>query len=513
MKGFRLARIVPIFLIVLSLLPPGYAAENERQITILHTNDMHSQYAPFAATWIQKDPRPLVGGMVALEYFVKQERSNSPHTLLLDAGDVMTGTPLSKIMVDGAFGGGFIKMMNLVGYDAGTIGNHEFDEGQANLHKLIALADHDVLCANLYDGDSLFAPKAYEIYNVGSVRVGVIGMILEGLAEVTSKKNLAGLRIDDIEQTAQKIIDQIDDRTDLIVLLTHQGVDEDVALADKLRSADVIVGGHSHTRLSKAIERNRMIIVQTGSITSSLGKLTIEVKGDSVASYDYKLIPLMADEVKQPNRQMAQLVESYQKEINEEYGQVIGTLKTDWKRSSSAESNIGNYMTDVIRETTQADFALLNSGGIRKDLVAGPITRLNIIEILPFTNYLVKFICTGEQLMNLIKQNIATSKTNQHGILQMSGIKFTYRADRDGNFSVVSAQVNGQKIDPRRDYMGVTVDFVMDGLADRYVGAEIKSSENTGLLLSDVVLDYIIHHPKVDARIEGRMKKVKTSAN
>jgi len=509
-KNIRSRRILRFLILSVSILTIfGCAVKHEGTITILHTNDMHSQYVPVPATWVQKDPKPLIGGMVALDYFIQQQRKSYANSLLLDGGDIMTGTPLSLIQVDGALGGGFVKMMNLIGYDAMTIGNHEFDAGQENLKKLLTLPKFDVLSANLYRNDSLVAPKPYAIYKVGSLRVGVIGLILGNLVEVAARKNLQGIRVDDPTQTAQKYIDEIDAKTDLILLLAHQGVEADLKMADRLHHADVIVGAHSHTRLNEVIKRNRMLVVQAGSITSYLGKLMVEVKADTVANYQYELIPTWVDEVKEPNAQMLQLVDAYKKQIDEQYGEVIGTLKTEWKKDNRAESNIGNYMTDVIRATTGADFALLNSGGIRKSLPAGSITKLNIVEILPFANYLVTFECTGEQLKSLVLENAVASVKGAHGILQVSGLTYRYRVDRDNNVTIASAQVAGKEINPKGVYRGATVDFVMEGLIEKHPDLAAKEPEVTGQILSDAVIEFIKRHPQVDSRVEGRMKKVR----
>jgi len=400
-------------------------------------------------------------------------------------------------------------MMNLIGYNAMTIGNHEFDAGQENLQKLLSLPRFDVLSSNLFRNDSLVAPKPYAIYKVGPLRVGVIGYIMGNLPEVVAKKNLNGVRVDDPVQTVQKYIDEIDPKTDLIVLLGHQGVEADLKMADRLSHADIIVGAHSHTRLNEAIKRNHMIVVQAGSITSYLGKLMVEVKRDTVANYQYQLIPTWVDEVKEPNAQMLQLVDTYKKQIDEQYGEVIGTLKTEWKKDNRSESNIGNYLTDVIRATTGADFALLNSGGIRKSLPAGAITKLNIVEIQPFANYLVKFACTGEQLKTLILENAVASIQGEHGILQVSGLRYRYRVDRDNKVTIASAQVGGKEINPKGVYRGATVDFVMEGLIEKHPELGANEPATIDQILSTAVIEYIKQHPQVDSKIEGRMKKGK----
>ncbi|MDZ7724318.1 MAG: metallophosphoesterase [candidate division KSB1 bacterium] len=131
-----------------------------KTITLLHTNDMHAQYLPMQAVWIQKSPKPLIGGLVALDYHIRRQQNLYPNSLLLDAGDICTGTPLSNIEYKGAKNGAFVHMMNLMGYDALTIGNHEFDEGQENLGNLIELADFDVLACNLYKNDRIVCFKA-----------------------------------------------------------------------------------------------------------------------------------------------------------------------------------------------------------------------------------------------------------------------------------------------------------------------------------------------------------------
>ncbi len=161
-----------LLLFIFTLLPGFTAAKNT--VTFLHTNDMHAQYVPQSATWVQQTPKPMIGGMVALDYFIRRQLEQYPDALVLDAGDISTGTPLSKIEYKGALNGGFVEMMNLMDYDAYTIGNHEFDEGTENLKILLDLMKFDVLGANLRINQENPADAPYKIYTVGDVRVGVI---------------------------------------------------------------------------------------------------------------------------------------------------------------------------------------------------------------------------------------------------------------------------------------------------------------------------------------------------
>ena len=481
--------------------------QQQGAITLLHTNDMHSQYIPMAATWVDTKPRPLIGGAVALEEQIRRIRQHRPASLLLDAGDILTGTPLSKIAVNGAKGGGFVEMMNLMGYDVMTLGNHEFDEGQENLRRLIELADFDVLSANLLVNGKLLAPLGEKIYQVGNLKVGVVGLILSDLADVTAVKNLAGVEVLDPVRTAQNAINRLDRKTDLIVLLSHQGYEQDLQLAQQIRGADVIIGGHSHTRLPKPVKENGVLIVQTGSKTTSLGVLTCSVAGDSIADYDYELISTWVDQVREPSKLLTERVELYRRQIDDEYGKTIGTLLTDWVRTDYAESNLGNFVTDAIRDQARSDFAVINGGGIRKDLPAGPITKLDINEILPFSNYLVTFECTGKDLLTLIKTNARAAALEKHSVLQVSGIDYSFRKISADDVAILSANVGANPIDPQAVYRGATVDFVLFGQSQRYFGFEPQKHSEIGILLADAVIERILQQTEIRSFIEGRMQR------
>ena len=501
MKGTIVKRILLIFVFCFSVISFAKTPRQGR-VTILHTNDMHAQFTPLPATWIKRDVKPQIGGMVALEYFIRQAKTQFPNALLLDGGDICTGTLLSNIEYAGALNGGFVKMMNLIGYDAFTIGNHEFDNGQENLHKLIGLANFDVLSANLLVDGKQFAPKACEIYNVNGVRVGVIGLILSDLDHVAAKKNLAGIDVDDPAQTAQRYIDKIDPKTDLIILLTHEGDDNDMELAQQIKNADIIVGAHSHTRIEKPIVKNGVIIVQAGSKSRYLGRLTVDVAGDTVSSYAGELTPVWVDSVKAQNPEMKKLVDGFQSQITADYGRQIGALKTAWRKNNDVETNLGDYISDVMRLTAKTDIAFLNSGGIRKSLPAGPITKMDVMEILPFSNYVVSFKLTGQQLAQIMTRALQNNIFGDSGILQVSGLKCAYKVG-DRTVKITGLTVNGEKVQPDNVYSAATVDFVLGGLEDY----EFRDVVTTPQLLSDMVIEYIEAHPEVETSIEARIIK------
>ncbi len=492
--------------LILSLWLTAACVPTDRsgRITLLHTNDMHAQYAAAPAVWVQGSPKPLVGGIVALDYFVRKQRELYPHSLLLDAGDFSTGTMLSRIEYNGAYNGAFVEMMNLVGYDAATLGNHEFDEGQENMKKLIELARFDVLSANLTINGKP-AAEPYRIYRVGNLRVGVIGLILPELFSVAAEKNLGGVRVADPVETAQRLINKIGRRTDLIVLLTHLGVENDIALARSIRGADVIVGGHSHSMLKKPLKENGILIVQTGSRGRSLGRLTVHVQGDSVAQWEYDLINLWADSVKTPRPEVAALVNRFDEQIEVEFGEQIGVLASDWRQNERGESNLGNFIADVMRLSTGVDVAFINSGGIRKSLPAGPVKRLDIWEILPFSNYVVTFEATGDQLQKIIERDVNDHVQKGSSLYQISGLTYSFRRKADGTGELVDLLINGAPIETGKTYRGATVDFVMDQWRQDFV---LQNVDTTPYLIADLVIEHIEKNPQIDSRVEGRIRQV-----
>ena len=248
-KSFLLIALLSTFV----QLPSG-AHSQTRTLTILHTNDMHAKFAPREAYWVRDaNPKPMVGGFNELCYAVDSIRRVKPVTLLLDAGDVMTGNPIADIQYRGAYGGALFDMMDRIGYEVWCPGNHDFDVSQDNLRLLTRIATFPTVSANLI-GPSGTGPVdnvPYVLLEKGGIRIGVIGIMSEDLYGLVNQNNLEGIRVLSASETLQKYIDEISPRVDFVIALTHEGADEDSALAAKVHGLQIIVGGHSHTRLRR----------------------------------------------------------------------------------------------------------------------------------------------------------------------------------------------------------------------------------------------------------------------
>ncbi len=471
-----------------------------RSLTILHTNDIHGKFTTTPATW--RDGNPPIGGMANLSAYVVEERAKGP-SILVDAGDFMTGNPICDYEVGGVEGGALVDMMNALDYDAICLGNHEFDHGLEALEELAGRIEAPFLCANVYrPRGGLTAGAPYTIVERGGVRVGIVGLMTEDLYGVAAPRMLAGTKVTSMVEEARKAVAAIDDRTDLIVLLTHIGVDGDRQLAREVAGVDVIVGGHSHTRLSDPAVENGVIIVQAGAHNRNLGRLDLVVEQDRVISHTGELIELWPRDGGDP--ELRSLVARWEAKITEDFGAVIGRLATAWRREYHAESNIGNWLAEQVRVFSEADFGVLNSGGIRKDLSVGPITRLDVQEILPFDNVVTTFGCTGAELMLLARENARAAAFETHGILQIAGLRYRYAVDGD-DVELLDVTVGGEPVDPERVYTGASVDYVAVGNAERYLGFVPRRTENLGARVADVIEDAVRKAGTIDARVDGRM--------
>ena len=277
--------------LLIALLCVSCSHSQPKSLTILHTNDIHASFLPHEAFWMRSDPKPMVGGFRELWWMVDSIRKAKGEVLVLDGGDVMTGSPISEIDYDGSTGGALFEMMNNIGYDAWTIGNHDLDISQENLRQHTAILRFTTLSANLTDtlGNFPFNNKEYTIVNKSGLRIGIIGLMTPDLFNVTNTNNLRGLSVHSPVETAQRLIDKIQDQCDLVVVLSHEGVDVDSTVAAGTHGLNVIIGAHSHTRLKTPKVVNGVIICQTGSNCENLGEVGLTVENKKVTHFEGKL--------------------------------------------------------------------------------------------------------------------------------------------------------------------------------------------------------------------------------
>ncbi|RPH94306.1 bifunctional metallophosphatase/5'-nucleotidase, partial [candidate division KSB1 bacterium] len=411
-------------------------------------------------------------------------------SLYLDAGDLMTGNPVCNMEYEGVLGGALLEMLKRCGVHAMCLGNHEFDLGADHLRDFIAASPFPILCANLREKNAAHSLSG-AVYRVerNGIRIGVIGLMMDNPWGSVARAALQPFAVDSAASTAQKYIDQLDSATDLIVLLTHMGVEEDSLLAMKIHGADIIVGGHSHTRLTEEMRVNGIVIVQAGSYLKNLGVLRLRVAGDSVVSAKDTLLELMLPP-NPPQSDASVLADSLELLIQTQYGKIIGDLEQAWKAGYYEGSNVGNWICDRLRERYRADVALVNAGGIRGSLNPGPVSKLDILELLPFTNNMVLFEAKGSDLFIFAAEQATAQGLHEHGALEMSGMTVDYSKTNETT-KVVDVKINGKSVVPDKIYRIVSVDYVAQSQAERYLGFNPVDIQTTGDIISDVIMDEI----------------------
>lgn len=466
------------------------------QVTIIHWNDLHSANLPYKPTY--RNPEGFkVGGYANLAGYLDSLRNVHPEAVALHAGDDFQGSPVSSITK----GRSQILIMNAVGLDAFTIGNHEFDYGVEKLKENIELANFPIVSSNiiLKKTQELFV-KPYVILESGDSKIGVIGLALEDLKGSSLPKNVAEIEILDTYDQVQKYTDSIEDKVDLTVVLSHQGFHEDSTLATRLDKVDVIIGGHSHTWLSRPVRVNNILVCQVGARGERLGVLNakIDTRKNEIINHNYEFIRTIVGKVT-PNKEVKHIVDSLDAKIAERMNKKIGTLKNDWIRDSRDESNIGNWFTDAIREHFEADIAFQNSGGIRKNLSAGPITVRDIWEICPFDNTVEIVQVDGKTLKEIMQWRAE----NPRDLLQVSGLKWVYNSDEK---KMKELTVNGQKVDNDREYTIATNNYIT-GHAERFFGRPVSELDikHTGIIGRDILLQDVQEKGVISGHKENRI--------
>ena len=355
-------------------------------IVILHTNDIHSHLLPYESD---------MGGSAYIASIVDNEREQNPgRVLLLDAGDIIDGAPIGDLF----YGKSVVEVMNAIGYDAMTVGNHElgryggdYDYGMIPIENdylmdLKETAEFPMLAANvLIDNSKPF--ESYVIKEISGVKIGIIGVT----AYFPPPENV---QILDANSAAQQFVDEIENQVDLIIALTHLGLSGDESLASAVDGIDIVIGGHSHTVMwaPETVENTR--IVQAGAYGKYVGRIFLEydVENHEIDNFSYELI-----EVKHPpleeNEKIKEIVENYDNIISPIVDVIIG-----YTENAISGPKLGEMVAKSFRENTGADVGYQNYGGIRNYIPAGNIIIRQIHKVLPYGNKLMSMDLRGDYL-------------------------------------------------------------------------------------------------------------------
>lgn len=445
-------------------------------LTVLHTNDLHGHLIPWRG-WEGELAGRTVGGAAVLATAIKQVRASvgAEHVLLLDAGDTLGDTMLA----DETQGSAVIQFMNAVGYDAMVIGNHEPDFTMATLQEQLQEARFTVLAANVTDGRSghpIVQPAL--IREVAGVRIGILGLAYPHTALTTLPQNVAGVRFLPPGETARQWIPRLRGQgVQVLIVLSHLGLEADMELARTVDGIDVIVGGHSHNRVSQPIQVGSTLIVQAGAHGSDLGRLDLELRGGLLHGQRGELLNLDHDRYA-PDSEIGFLVARLREPYRTRLEEPVAITETGLARAQTladsasgnrdAESPADELFADLLREALQVDLVLLPGVGYGVAIEPGTVTAEELRNLLPHESDVVTMKLTGRQVCDIIEQsidNVLTEDANEKvgGMIQVSGLAFAYDPKRPPFHRLRWITVRGERLDPARFYEVATDSLLSEG--------------------------------------------------
>ncbi len=489
-------RLAPMVAVLVLLTMASGAWASPQSLTILHFNDFHGNM-------LTPEGEEELGGLARIAGMVEQVRAENEaagsETLVLIAGDILQGTPLSTVF----HGEADFAALNLMDISAMAVGNHEFDYGMPNLHKLVEMANFPILAANIRrkaDGSLVF--DGTRRFMVGDEMLVVVGLTTPETKVTTMPSNVANLTFEDPAETAAMLADRITRTRDrVVVALTHLGHEEDIQLACDVPELDVVVGGHSHTKVEEAVRAGGAVVVQASGYGEYLGRLDLVIDGGKVTHHDYALIPMDASVPEDPS--VAAVVADYQSRLDEEIKRVVGftevPLNGTREDNRSRETNLGNVITDAMRLVSGAPIALHNGGGIRASIDEGPITLEEVMQVLPFGNEVATLELTGAQLRQILQRSIAEPKPFG-GFLHVSGLTIVAE---DGQ--ITSVMVGDEALDDSATYTVATNAFLMEGGDGYETFTEGQKQYYVGTKLDTAFVQYLNEHGSISPEVEGRI--------
>ena len=473
------------------------------QITILHTNDSHGRV---------KADKSIIGIDT-----IAAIKDSIPNSLLVDAGDTLHGLPFATLNK----GADIVNLMKLAGYDLMAPGNHDFNYGQDRLLELAGLAaegenEFNIISANvLKDGKpTLLANKIKEI---NGVKVGFFGLTSPETVYKTNPNNVIGLEFADPIEIAKQQVESLKAQgADIIIALAHIGTDkssdvQSTMIAEAVQDIDVIIDGHSHSKYENGYEAaNGTLIVSTGEYEGNVGKLTLIVDRETnkIDSKSAELINKTSALAYTPDSVVTEAIKAIDAEQSKELSVVVGNslVLLDGARENNRahETNLGNLVTDAMLYETGAEIAITNGGGIRATIDIGEITKGEIINVLPFGNFIVTKYLTGTQIKAVLEHGVSVYPALNGGFTQVAGISYIFDETKPAGERVASITINGKALEMDKKYLVATNDFLAEG-GDGFTSFAEALTENEFRALDEALAAYIAHIGDVNYKVEGRI--------
>lgn len=442
----------------LALLTSTLSAE---QITVLGINDMHAN----------------ILAMPRLDTLVQQERKADPELLLMAAGDNRTGDPYCDSHARP--GWPMVALMNKVGFNLSTLGNHEFDGTVDSLRDCVNSAEFRHVCANVYAPDKLrLHVEPYKIFERKGVKIGVIGLIQlgeNGLPDAHPGKLAAYSFRNPFEVVREYAM--LRDHCDILILLTHMGFEDDLKLAEIFPEADAIIGGHTHTRVEKGVLANGVLITQAENKVKYVTRLTFEVEDGRVVS---KKSELLSTEGVAPDPECEKLLKDIMKDPS-----LSRTLAVN-EATVPTRDALGCMMADAYREETGCQIAFQNRGGVRVDVQpAGPLTVGDVYRMDPFRNEIIIVNLKGSEIVDLIEK---LPLADHYGLPAVAGLSYHADITPENHTRVTKITLDdGTPLQMETTYSVALNSYVFSTTDFRHEDAGV----NTGEVSEDLIIRFL----------------------
>ncbi len=492
------------------------------QIRLLGINDFHSQLNVTR----QVNGQPA-GRADYLAAYLRQHAAENENTILLHVGDMIGASPpVSALLQDEPA----IEFLNRMGFEIGTVGNHEFDKGTAELLRLIngrkAAATNGLsgsrfpwLAANVISrqtGKTILPP--YKILIRSGMPIGFIGVVMKETPSMVALSGVKGLTFTDEAEAINKYVSELKQLgVRAIVILAHipgksnaNGKQPSGRLIDLAKSVDdevdIIYGGHSHAYLNSIVDGK--LLVQSYSYGTAFSDAEIEIdrKTKDIVSKQAEIVTVYQENIK-PASDITQMIKQYEKKVEPIVNRVVGTAANQItaERNKSGESALGNLIADSQRTAMSTNFSFINPGGIRADIDAGNVTWGSLYTVLPFNNKLIKMSLKGRQIREVLNQQWQPNTTR---FLQISGIIYTWDDSQPAGKKVMDIHLSdGTELEPNKTYSAAVNTYLAEG-GDNFTVFQKGTNREAGPMDIDALVDYIKKLPKpFSSEIGGRISK------
>ncbi len=498
-------------------------AQADYTLTILHTNDFHARFEPISkydgpCSAEDNAAGECFGGTARLVSAIADAKARTNNYILVDGGDQFQGTMFYTYYK----GKAAAEFMNKLGYDAMTVGNHEFDDGPEVLRGFVDAVDFPILMSNAdYASEPLLDDviKSAVIIERGGEKLGLIGLTPQDTPDLASPGD--NIVFKDPVETVRAMVERMEaNGVNKIVVLSHSGLNVDKRIAEETTGVDVIVGGHDNSLLSNTIEGAKgpypvmvgdTAIVQAYAYGKFLGELNVTFDDNGVIT-EAVGEPIIMDAAVTEDAPTVERIKELAGPLEEIRNKVVAEaaepIEGDRSVCRAMECPMGNLVADAMLDRVKdqgIDVAIANGGGLRASIDAGPVTMGEVLTVLPFQNTLSTFQVKGATLLEALENGVSQIEDGGGRFPQVAGMSFAFDASAAPGSRVSDVTVGGAPLDPEKVYGMVSNNFVRNGGDGYAMFKDAMNAYDFGPDLADVTAEFLARNAPYQPYTDGRI--------